>query len=144
MKRIKPNIVDIFVIIALFVIIASTIFRWLNSDKLPLASNYNTVVYTIKISEEDTEYTTAVKIGDKLYLYESNEYCGEVTNIKYENSSKFIIYPNGTEVKHENPSKVDITLTVKIDAKNNINGFIIDDDVYIFEGQIQDFLLENE
>lgn len=158
MKRIKPNIIDIFVVFAVFLILATTIFRWINLKKLPLESEINTVVYTISIYNEDYEYNSIIKVGDELYLYDSHEHLGEVIDTKYENTFISMLSSDGTETKYINPARINITLKVKLNAKIKDNGFYTKDNTFIFpgysslmntntfafEGQIEDVVVESK
>lgn len=138
MKKIKFNIFDIILVCTILLIVVASVFRMININKTPDILKDQKVTYTFSVYNEDAIYKDIVKQGDKIYLYPEQIYCGEVVDINYNYIDEIIIYPDNTTKSHQNPSKVNIHLTVETFGDVAENGFYVSENINLVKGNVFD------
>lgn len=143
MKKIKFNIFDIIILFSVILIIATSVFRIININKTPDILNDRKVTYTFAIHNEDETYKDLIKQGDNVYIYPENVFCGKVLDINYNYVDEIVIYPDGSAKSHQNPSKVNIYLTVETYVDMTENGFYLSDNKFLVQGYVFDINTKN-
>lgn len=124
MKKIKINILDLFVLIIIVALIFASIVKFRNyNEEDNENSKIDKFTYQLKISGV-REYTIdAFSSGDIIYDSQANVEIGKIVGITYTNSKGYEQTENSKVVSLEFPDKYDLLLQVETDGIINESGY---------------------
>ena len=124
MKKIKINLLDVFVLIIVVALVFASIIKFRNyNEENNENSKIDKFTYQLKISGV-REYTIdAFSSGDIIYDSQSNVEIGKIVGKTYTNSKGYEQTENGKVVSLEYPDKYDLLLQVETDGIINESGY---------------------
>ena len=135
-KKIKFNLIDFLIVIAVIAVIVVIAFRSGLVENLANNAKGKTIVYTVKIGDVQNESFNFIDIGEKLYNDETDAYIGTIVDKRVETSKVYIISTEGKIVKTEQPGRADIYLTVEAKGTVNANGCKVDGKFFVAAGKL--------
>lgn len=139
MKKRKPNIIDVIIILVILFVAAAAIFRTLSVKQLPDTVKDQEIAYTLRIHDIDIAYANALKPGDTLYLASKALACGEIAQVSSNFVSREVYHTDGTVSRHLDPGFVNLEVEVKLSADLSESGFYIGENTYLSLGNQLDF-----
>ncbi len=139
MKKKKPNVIDVIIVLILLAVVATAVFRALKVNELPGTVKNREIVYTVQIYDIDRAYVNSLVSGDSVYLSKKNLFCGTVDDIRSQYSTKIINSDSASLEKHVFPEKINISVDIKISADIAEYGFYIGSNTYLSIGDTLDF-----
>ena len=105
MKKKKPNVIDIIIVLILLAVVATAVFRALKVNELPGTVKNREIVYTVQIYDIDRTYANSLVSGDSVYLSKKNLFCGTVDDVRSQYSTKIVNSDSASLEKHVFPGK---------------------------------------
>ena len=134
MKRI--NVIDVFIILLLVLSLVGVGVR-LGTNAYLNNKNNTEYILTLQVSAISDVKENAVAVNDKVYLTESSELIGVISEVKLAPQGAFT-EPSDTSQELPNIEKYDMTCTVTVKGNMTENGFMLEGGKYIYIGMTLD------
>ena len=110
----KVSIIDITVVLILAVLVIGIFVRTHSNEITSTSSTPNTeITYTICVQNTNSLFTDDFKVGDKVFMKNTGECYGEITDIRWEDAKVMSTTADGRTVYASYDDRVDIYLKVK-------------------------------
>lgn len=116
----KFNVIDVIIIFAIVVVIASPFLRSFIKDLTFSEKNALKTFVTLQVPEQDILLLKAISVGDTVYFEDTQKKCGSIQKISYTNN--------------QSNNLCDFYITISCLSKNHDSGVYINDEVFIGNG----------
>lgn len=126
MKKRKLNFIDYFIIFIVISIVGVLGLKFRNASIKPSANNIevNNKRDVVLVIKGVRQYSVdALRIGDKIYSDDTNNYFGKIKDIQVTEDYEPVIKNNGEAVLTRNPEKFEIRITAECNIMERANGY---------------------
>lgn len=134
-KKFSFNAIDLLILIAIVAAVFTAVYRSGLKDSLIAIRSNETIVYTVKINNVQTESFDMIEIEDALFNQSDDKKLGTIVAKEYSNAETYIVLDTGEIKKSIIPDRVDITLTVEATGRVSDEGCMIGGNYFIAAGK---------
>ncbi len=124
-KRLKFNLIDLFIILAVIVVAVGVAMRFDLMDKIGIKSNSDTVIISFLIQDIKESSSDALVIGDMFYVEANDAPFGELISKKPQYAEAFIENAEGRLVKTTNENSYDVRGEFRATGRITDDGFML-------------------
>lgn len=118
----KISIIDILAVVAIVVIIAGVYFKFIAPSETVVTDSHS-LEYTMKFREIRIHSAEAFEKGGPVMDSKTREDMGEIVAVTYEPAKVIRELSDGRIAEIEVPEKYDVSVTMRVDGKQNETGY---------------------
>ena len=113
-KKIKFNIIDFIIVLAVIGVVLAVFLRGGLVDKF--TESKQIIEYTVKISDIQKESFDLIEVGSNIYCNDDDSIMGVVKSKTSQPATMYIVLADGEIAKTTQPDRIDVFLTIEAEG----------------------------